>query len=34
MILGTPPPGLVVLDPADAEALLRILRAVAEPPHD
>jgi DNA-binding MarR family transcriptional regulator len=33
-ILGTPPPGLVELDPADAEALLRILRAVAEPRPD
>ena len=33
-ILGTPPPGLVSLEPGDAEALLRILRLVAEPPHD
>lgn len=33
-ILGTPPPGLVALEPRDAEALLRILQAVAEPPHD
>lgn len=33
-ILGTPPPGLVTLDPQEAEALLRILRAVAERPHD
>lgn len=33
-ILGTPPPGLVALDPAEAEELLRILRAVAESPHD
>lgn len=33
-ILGTPPPGLVALEPADAEALLRILRAVAELPDD
>lgn len=33
-ILGTPPPGLVALDPEEAEALLRILRAVAERPHD
>jgi len=33
-ILGAPPPGLVALDPAEAEALLRILQAVAEPSHD
>ena len=33
-ILGTPPPGLVSLDPHEAEELLRILRAVAEPPPD
>ena len=33
-ILGTPPPGLLSLDPDEAEELLRILRAVAEPPPD
>ncbi|HEY6472455.1 MAG TPA: MarR family transcriptional regulator [Acidimicrobiales bacterium] len=33
-ILGTLPPGLLSLDPREAEELLRILRAVAEPPPD
>jgi DNA-binding MarR family transcriptional regulator len=33
-ILGTPPPGLLSLDPREAEALLRILRVVAERPPD
>jgi DNA-binding MarR family transcriptional regulator len=33
-ILGTPPPGLLSLDPRQAEDLLRILRVVAEPPID
>jgi DNA-binding MarR family transcriptional regulator len=33
-ILGTPPPGLLSLDPTEAEALVRILRVVAAPPPD
>jgi DNA-binding MarR family transcriptional regulator len=33
-ILGTPPPGLLSLEPRQAEELLRILRVVAEPPPD
>lgn len=33
-ILGTPPPGLVDLDPAEAETLLRLLQAIAVPRHD